>query len=297
LLVESVEWQQLTQTPCVLGESPVWSSTEQVLYWIDVRGAELHRYDPQTRSQASFRFGELLGGVVMETGGCVLLAMKDAIHRFDPRSGATARLVALERDRPENRLNEFKCAPDGSLWCGSMWDFGLHVRGSLYRIDSALSVQVLRDKIGIPNGLAFDGERTRVYFADSKAGTIEHARWDLAAGAAALEWNPFGASPLEGRPDGSAIDDEGFLWSVRTGAGCIARIASDGRVDRLLKLPVTHPTACAFGGPGLDVLYVTSSRQRLDADALALQPMAGHLICARPGFRGVREPMFTPTTL
>lgn len=294
--METSVWHCVSQAPEVLGESAVWSVAERALYWVAIRGQAVVRLDTASGRIARFAFDELVGGVVLEASGTVLVALRESIVRLDPASGRREPVITLEQGLPENRLNEFKCDPRGRLWCGSMWDFGEQVRGSLYVIGPDWRVHIVRRDIGIPNGLAFSTEQDRVYFADSQKEAIEYAPLSAEAGrGAVLAWTALvGPGVLPGRPDGAALDADGYLWSARPRGGCIARIAPDGRVDRLLKLPVTHATSCAFGGPDLDVLYVTTLTQRLSPQDLRAQPLAGHVLATRPGVRGVPEPLFSP---
>lgn len=285
-----LDWQVAAAEPrCLLGENPVWSVREQALYWVDIRAQALHRLAWPAGAVRTWNFAEPVAGVALASEGAVVLAMKASIARFDPCSGRIAPLLTVETGLPENRLNEFKCDPAGRLWCGSMWDYGAQVRGSLYRIGPDLAVQVLRSGIGIPNGLAFSQDR--VYFADTQRGDIEVA--EFTADESVPSWRTFSpAGAVAGRPDGCALDAQGHLWTTRPRGGCVARIAPDGTVAAVYELPVSHPSACAFGGPELDMLFVTTARQKLAPEELARQPLAGCVLQARVGVRGRPEPEF-----
>jgi len=291
--VFDLEWASASGTHELLGEAATWSVAEQALYWIAIRDKALLRLDWKTGAVRRYALDQLVGGIVLEQSGTVLLALREAIWRLDPRTGDCAHVLTLESGLPENRLNEFKCDPLGRLWCGSMWDFGEQVRGKLYVVDAAWSVTTVRSEVCIPNSLAFSIVMDRVYFADTDTGAIEYARLSTDVAAHPLSWttySPAGAVP--GRPDGAALDAEGYLWTARPRGGCVARIAPDGTVDRILPLPVSHATSCAFGGPDLDTLFVTTMRQRLTPAEIAAQPLAGHLLCAKPGVCGVPDSLF-----
>ncbi|MFC7399855.1 SMP-30/gluconolactonase/LRE family protein [Chelatococcus sp. GCM10030263] len=275
----------------VLGESPTWVGSTEHLYWVDLRRPALRRLDPSGRVE-TWPMPEVAAAVVPRRSGGVVLALKTGLHAFDPENGALTFLATVEEGQPENRLNDAKCDAAGRLWCGSMWDYGLETTGSLYRIDAERRVTRMRDGVTVPNAIAFSPDGRTLYFADTRRGAIERTDFDPATGEIG-PWRVFApADAAPGRPDGATVDAEGFLWNARYGGGCLARFAPDGRLDRIVQLPVTQPTSCAFGGPGLATLFVTTATQRLDAYALQQQPLAGSLLAVDVGVAGLPEPAF-----
>lgn len=150
----------------------------------------------------------------------------------------------------------------------------------------------MRTGIGIPNAIAFSPDGRTMYFADTQNGCIERAEYDQATGEVGAWRLHVAADAVPGRPDGAAVDAAGYLWNARYGGGCVARFAPDGRLDRMVPLPVSQPTSCAFGGPALATLFVTTARQRLSASVLAAQELAGSLLAFEPGVAGLPEPAF-----
>ncbi|MBZ9702810.1 MULTISPECIES: SMP-30/gluconolactonase/LRE family protein [unclassified Mesorhizobium] len=275
-----------------LGESPTWLARGGELFWVDLRRPCLHRLRPETGAVTSWPMPEVIGSVVPRASGGVVVALRQGLHAFDPASGALSLLARVEDGPPEHRLNDMKCDPGGGIICGSMWDYGLHASGALYRIDAAGSSSRIRDGIAVPNAIAFAPDGRTVYFTDTRQGDIERADFDPASGFVG-PWSLFAdrhAAP--GKPDGATVDADGFLWNARYQGGSLARFAPDGRLDRLVPLPVTQPTSCAFGGPGLKTLYVTTATQKLTEDQLANEPLAGCLLALDVGVAGLPEPAF-----
>jgi len=272
-----------------LGESPVWCPRSQRLWFVDIRAPALYRLDPATGDMERFALPGLAGMVAMAPEGLVV-AQGAALCRFDPEQGrAGPPFLQLDRDHPDNRINDTKAGPDGALWCGTMPDGGGEPTGSLYRVGGDGQVAALAGGIAVPNALCFSPDGATVYFTDTRVGVILKA--DARAERPAFE--PFAQPDVApGRPDGATVDSEGFLWSARYAGGCVARISPDGELDRLIRLPVTQITACAFGGPDLRTLFITTARQRLSEADLAKQPDAGDLFSVRCDVAGLPEPQF-----
>lgn len=276
----------------VLGESPSWLAREQCLYWIDLRAPALRRLDPASGAVESWAMPDLIGAVVGRRSGGLVVAVRHALLGFDPRDGEFAAIANVEDGPPGNRLNDAKCDPAGRILCGSMWDFGLHTTGGLYRVDTTGAVTQLRSGVTVANAIAFAPDGRTLYFTDTRVGAIELADYDPATGEIG-PWRLFaGADAAPGRPDGATVDADGYLWNARYQGGCLARFAPDGRLDRLVDLPVSQPTSCAFGGPDLRTLYVTTARQKLSPEALAAEPLAGALLALDVGVAGLVEPLF-----
>ena len=272
---------------CELGESPVWSVQEQALYWVDIRAPAVHRLSA-AGEQASWAMPGLCAGIALAETGAVL-ALRRGLAWFDPITGRVEPFADVEPASMGNRLNEIKCDRAGRLWVGSMRDYGAATTGSLYRIQPGVSPARMIGDVTVPNSLAWSPDAAVMYFADTAAGAILAYPYDLADGALGTPRAFVPAGELPGKPDGATVDAAGHLWSVRIGAGCIARIGPDGRIDQVIELPVSHPTACVLGGDDMRTLFVTSARQRLSAVALATQPAAGDVLALRVDVPGVPE--------
>jgi sugar lactone lactonase YvrE len=275
-------------TPDILGESPVWSVAEQALYWIDVRAPALHRLTPGNGRIESWPLPEVVGSAVLRASGGLVLALRSGLFAFDPASGALSLLLPVDEGHEGNRLNDAKVDRRGNLWFSTMWDFGLHATGALYRLDAGLRLETVRQGVRVPNAICFSPEGGTAYFADTPTRRIEAA--PVGSSGLVGPWRVLDAGEgVPGNPDGATVDAEGFVWNARYGGGAIARYAPDGRLDRVVALPVGQPSACAFGGPDLATLYVTTARQKLSPQDLAAQPLAGCLLALRPGVAGLPE--------
>lgn len=275
-----------------LSESPVWSAREQRLYWIDVRAPELWRLDPVTGATESWRLPEVVGAVMLRAAGGVVLGLKSGLFLFDPDTQALGSLLPVDEGYPENRLNDSKCDRQGRLWFSTMWDFAKQTSGSLYRLSAALELETVRTQVTVPNAVAFSPEGDTIYFTDTRKPWIEAAPLDVATGAVGAWRNLAGSEGVPGLADGATVDAEGYLWNARFGAGLLARFAPDGRLDRLVSIPAAQPTSCAFGGAGLDTLYVTTANRGMSEADLEANPLAGAILAVDVGVRGIAEPEF-----
>jgi sugar lactone lactonase YvrE len=276
----------------LLGEGPVWDAGAQALWWVDIRGPAVHRYEPRTGAARQWPMPEEVGSLALRRDGTLLLALRTGFAFFDPATGAIVGGGNPEPDQPDNRLNDGKCDRRGRFWVGSMHVSGRQPTGALYRLDPDLSWHRVAGGITVPNSLAFAPDDRTIYFADTPSREI--AAYDFDPDRGALGRRRVFATVPEGAgyPDGSTVDAEGYLWSAHWDGGRLTRYAPDGRVDRVIELPVTRPTCPAFGGERLDVLYVTTASVRLDAAELARQPWAGGLLALDVGVRGLPEPRF-----
>ena len=278
--------------PCILGESPVWDVAGAALWWVDVRAPAIHRWSPSGGRHARFAMPALAGSIVLRAKGGLLVGLQTGFQFFDPTTSRFAPVAAPERDLPLNRPNDAKCDRAGRYWCGTMEDYGANARGTLYRIDSDLRPTAVDGPFFVPNSLAFAADGRRMFFTDTGRGDILAFDYDQATGTRGAASVLIAAGAAPGRPDGSTLDEEGCLWNARYGGGVVVRIAPDGRIDRTIALPVSQPTSCAFGGAGLDELYVTTAAQRLSPERREAEPHAGAVFVLRPGVRGIPDTSF-----
>lgn len=283
----------VANTQDVLGEVPRWHEREQALYWIDALKPAIHRLDPATGQVESWTPPEKLGSFAPSRNGGLIIAGRNGFALYDPRSGAFARIADPEHKAAENILNDGRCDGRGRFWAGSMTKTMQRASGRLYRVENG-RVAACDDGIWVSNGVAFSPDGKTMYFADSHVHTIFAYDYDLAAGTIGQRRVFAQTSGRPGVPDGASVDAEGYLWSAQFDGGCLARYAPGGRLDRTVPLPVSRPTACAFGGSDLDTLYVTTARFRLAPDKLAAEPLAGALLALDVGVKGLPEPAYVP---
>lgn len=192
-----------------------------------------------------------------------------------------------------HRFNDGRCDAQGRFWVGTMHNLTRAPEGVLYRLEGKGPMVPVRTGICIPNSLAFSPDGRTMYFADSLRYAIFAHDYDPATGTMGAE-RTFAMSTPPAFADGSAVDAEGFLWNAQFNGSQLVRYAPDGRIDRVLPLPVQRPTCCAFGGPDLDVLYITTASQNMRPADLREQPLAGALLAIKVGVRGLPEPRFSP---
>jgi sugar lactone lactonase YvrE len=216
----------------------------------------------------------------------VVLAVAGGFARLDWDSGRVDMLATVEADRPQNRMNDGACDPAGRFWAGTMALDERPQAGALYRLDPDGTVHTMLAGVTISNGIDWSLDGRRMYYVDSPTRRIDVFDFDPGTGAIA-DRRPFVEIPAEaGIPDGITVDAAGFVWLALWGGAALHRYAPDGTRERTVPLPVSHPTSCAFGGPDLDELYVTSARRPLTPDERAHEPMAGGLLRVRPGVTG-----------
>lgn len=281
----------VVRTEDILGEVPLWHPIENVLYWIDLFKPAIHRFDPANAQRRSWTPPEKLGSFALRAGGGFLLAGRGGLSTYDPSSGSSERLTDPEAGNPTNVLNDGRCDRRGRFWVGSMNRLQQRASGRLYRLEGH-SVRPVADGFWLPNSLCFSPDDRRMYLADSHLRTIFTCDFDLERGAIGPRREFAVMTDIPGVPDGSSVDSDGFLWNAVFDGGCIVRYAPDGRVDRVIDLPVTRPTACTFGGSDLGTLYVTTASFRLTPQQLAAQPAAGGVLALDVGARGLPEPLF-----
>lgn len=284
---------------CSLGEGPAWSASEQALYWTDVPARRIHRWSPASGAHRLWDMPEMVTAIALRRRGGLIVASQSGIDFFDPGTGRLDRLAAPEADRPGNRSNDGRCDRQGRFWYGTMQNnFApdtsevpiTEVSGAIYRIDADGGSRRMDGPFTICNTFAWSPDDRTLYTADTPVGIFAYD-FDPGSGSLANR-RLFAANDGRGYPDGSTIDAEGCLWNARWDGGCLIRWTPQGRIDRVVELPCSRVTSCCFGGPALDILYVTTVRYGLDAGQLAQQPLAGGIFAVDAGVGGLQEGEF-----
>ena len=281
----------LLDTKAELGEGPIWHAASQRLYWVNIMAGDVHVYDPATNTDRFITVGQPVGTVVPRRSGGVMLAVRHGFASLDLDSGAVAMLADADTDRPENRFNDGKCDPAGRFWAGSMLNGAGEKdppHGSLYSLDANHQVRRRLGDVRISNGLAWSPDKRTMYFVDSPDHRVDAFDYDDATGEISHRRTAVAIDREYGMPDGMTIDAEGMLWVAGWGGGQVSRWnPATGQFLETIHVPASQSSACAFGGPNLDLLYITSARTGLDAATLAREPRAGGLFVARPGAKGL----------
>lgn len=273
-----------------LGEGPVWHPHEQVLYWLDIYQGRLHRFDPRTGVDTCTELGMLVSSMGLRAQGGFVMSTRKGFAFYDLPNNRFEFLGDPDADESEvTRFNDGKTDPQGRFWAGKM---GGGFTNSLFRLDPDRSIHRMESGISISNGLAWSPDLSTFYFTDSEGRVIYAYDYDPTSGSISNR-RDFARIPRDGGfPDGLAIDSQGYLWSARWGGWKVVRYAPDGSIDCEIPIPVEFPTSCAFGGPELKDLYLTSAWVEVRPDARAAQPMAGDLFRLSVDVPGLPEPFF-----
>ncbi|MDP9349267.1 MAG: SMP-30/gluconolactonase/LRE family protein [Gemmatimonadota bacterium] len=268
-----------------LGEGPAWDGEAAVLWWVDILNHRVHRFRPDTGEDEFWEVGETVGCAVPAAGGRVLLGLRRGLGLLDPGTGEVERLATLLDGAPGERINDGKCDPRGRLWVGSMsQEEGGAV---LFRYDPEGGARVVERGLTISNGLGWSPDGGTFYLTDSPRKTIYAYDFDLEAGEISGRRVFADLSAGKAFPDGLTVDAEGCVWSAQWEGGSVVRFSPDGREVERRAVPVPLSTSCAFGGPDLGDLYVTSASVGLGQEQIEESHPSGDLFRLRPGAKGL----------
>ena len=259
------EARVLCATRDLVGESPVWDVAAQTLYWVDIQGRHIRRYDWSTGGLQTWNTPERIGCIALSARGGLVAAMETgifAVALMEPPAVQLTSLASITHARPNMRFNDGRCDALGRFWVSTMsMDMGQPLPvGAWYCLDE----HGLRASGGggliTPNGLAFSPDGRTMYYSDSHSSVqkIWASDYDLVLGTVGQRRDFADMLPLPGRPDGAAVDADGHYWICANDAGLVHRFDPGGERVASVPVPVPKPSMCAFGGPQLDVLLVTS---------------------------------------
>jgi sugar lactone lactonase YvrE len=275
-----------------VGEAPHWDERTKTLLSVDLTSGVVFRYDQSGVELGSFCVGQEVGAVVPRRSGGLVLAVRDGIATASDSGKGFELTAPVERDTPGNRMNDAKCDPAGRLLAGTTaFDFSPH-SAALYRVEPDWSFeQVVRD-VTQSNGMAWSPSGSRMYFIDSATQGVDVFDYDVGTGSAGNRRRLVAIDRALGIPDGMTADNRGNLWVACFGGAAVRCFSPAGvQLDEVL-FPVSQVTSCAFGGPGLADLYVTSAAYRLSTDQLKREPHAGATFVCRPGAVGMSASSF-----
>ncbi len=269
-----------------LGEGPIWDDRRQRLLFVDIMRGDVHAFDPASGRDQVVHVGRMVGAVGLTLAGDWILAADRGFFRADPETGRTTLVAEVEPGRTDTRMNDGAVDPAGRFWAGTMSLVRESGQGALYRLDPDGAAHRILAPVTTSNGIDWSPDGRLMYYADTRTLRIDVFDFDAAAGLPSRR-RPFVDFRGEaGRPDGLVVDAEGAVWVALWQGGEVRRYLADGRHDRTIAVPATQTTKCAFGGPELADLYITTARGGLDGDRLTREPHAGGLFRVRPGVRG-----------
>ena len=275
-----------------LGECPVWSVDEQVLYWVDINAPSLNCFDPLTGGNTAWPMPQAIGCFALRERGGFIAALRDGFWLVASDGRLERKVAGAPYDPSHHRFNDGRADARGRFWAGSMNEARDAATAVLYRLDPDFTMTAMIPEVTISNGLAFSPDGRTLYHADTPERVVNAWDYDAATGTVSQRRVFAQFAGETDRPDGAAVDREGCYWSAFYGGGRIVRLSPRGERLAEFPLPALCPTMCAFGGPDLKTLYVTSARQRRDTDELARLPQSGGIFALRVDVPGLPEPKF-----
>jgi sugar lactone lactonase YvrE len=278
---------------CELGEGPFWHPLQERLFWFDILNKTLFSATGGGIMVDRFTFDATVTAAAVIDSDNLAVASAAGLFRLQLSTDTREIIIPLEPDSTTTRTNDGRVNPAGGFWIGTMGlsEPGKIAAGSLYQVRGGEVTKLLSD-VFIPNSTCFSPDGRTAYFADTIAGTIRKVAIDPETGLPAGQWSEFVGTGHPGGPDGSVVDAEGFVWNARWGGSSVIRFAPDGRVDRVVKLPVSRVTCPAFGGKDLKTMYITSAREGMSAAELAAEPLAGSVFAIELDVPGLPENLF-----
>ena len=279
-----------------VGESPLWSAQEQVLYWVDIEGRRLHCFDWVRMRERHWELPERIGCIALHAQGGLIAGMETGLYRLKPLAAGDIDIRLLQPvlfSQPDMRFNDGRCDRSGRFWVTSMvMDMSLGLSaGMLWRFDARGLVPVVSGLI-TGNGTAFSPDGRTLYLSDSHPSVRRVWTFEIDADGKPRHRRTFvDMAQYHGRPDGAAVDAEGGYWICANDAGKVHRFLPDGRLDRSIPLPISKPAMCSFGGPDMDYLFITSMPPATPAGGYDAA-LDGAVLVTRPGVRGIAETPF-----
>jgi L-arabinonolactonase len=276
-----------------LGEGIIWDAASACVWWTDIDGSKLYRYQSEDKQLDHWTTPERLGSFALVSDSEFLICgFASGFAYFNPHSGELQWLEKIEQNNPGTRLNDGRADRQGRFWAGSMVESGDRGAGALYCFDQQLQVASKVSGLTISNGLCWSPDSTVMYHTDTPSRRINAYDFDAATGAIANQ-RCLVRTEKGCFPDGSSVDAEGYIWNAQWGASQVVRYSPEGEVDFVLPLPVSQPTCVAFGGPRLDRLFVTSATQGFDEQTLSAEPEAGNVLVFQTNISGIADARFT----
>lgn len=280
-----------------LGESPIWSTQEQCLYFVDILAAQIHRYDPILDKHTCYSVNEQIGCIGLRKNGGFVAGMRSGIYLLSA-DGRVEKCLIQNLDQTKSRFNDGCIDPWGRFWCGSLWEQAYHPQAQLLCIDQDQIIKIIDEQLCISNGLAFSPDRQWLYYSDSEKQQIYRYRLDPNSGEIIsqreliydqYDSNFFALAPYVNAPDGATFDAEGHYWSAQYHKSSLLCMDLNQNIQTSVPVNAKHPTKMAFGGKSLNLMFVTTAQE----ENIHQQkfPYSGRLLMAETSYRGVESSM------
>jgi sugar lactone lactonase YvrE len=279
--------------PMQLGECPLWHPEEAALYWIDISGHAVHRFDPDSQTHDRWAMPSEPGCIAWCASGSLIVALRSGIVLLGTRNGSISPLVSAPYDVKTARFNDGRCDANGRLWVGTLYEPRDHPRGSLFCVERG-SIRDAAKPVTVSNGVAFSIDNRTLYHTDTTTHKITAYEFDVTSGVVGLgrsfkQFSTDRGATYGGRPDGAAVDSEDAYWCAMYEGGRILRLSPNGDVLREISLPFLCPTMVAFGGHDMRTLFITSVRQNRSENELKKYPLSGCVVALRVDVPGRLE--------
>lgn len=269
-----------------IGEGAIWYN--DVLYWVDIPPGKVFIYDPAAGTNREIKVGQMVGTVVPREQGGLAVAVEEGFALLDSESGKLTHLHNPEAGISRNRMNDGKCDPAGRFWAGTMDRTEEQASGSLYCMDVDHTVHRRLEDVTISNGIVWTRDAGTMYYIDSPTCRVDAFDFDPDTGGISNQRTAISIPQELGWPDGMAIDEDENVWvAMFAGSAVTHWDPRTGKQLGAIEVPASQVTSCAFGGPNLDEMYITSARFEMSEEQIDKEPLAGGLFKAQPGVRGL----------
>jgi len=275
----------------VLGEGPIYNEMENALYWTDIKSNRLYKYDLESKDTDTYTFSKLISSFVFTKENKIIATTKDGFEYLDTKTLSTKKIVNPEENIQENRFNDGKCDKKGRYFAGTMDNNEDEVTGSLYCFDGK-NIEKKEKDLFISNGLGWNNDSSKFYLTDSPTRTIYVYDYSLETSKMSNKKVFVKLDEKDGYPDGLCVDSEDYIWGAHWDGWKITRYTPDGKIDKVYDLPVPNVSSCCFGGPNLDILFITSAQKGLSPQELQEAPLSGNTFYMQTNTKGQKTNFF-----
>ncbi len=283
--------KHIENSKSLLGEGPLYNDKENALYWTDIKGMKLFRYDLESKVVKNYRFTKPIGSFAFTCNDEIIVTTTSGFEYAILNENRFVSIVNPEINKPHNRFNDGKCDAKGRYFAGTMDNNEKEITGSLYSFDGD-GIEKLEDNLFISNGLGWSPNSSKFYLTDSPKRVIYVYDYDLELGKISNKKIFANIDEKDGYPDGLCVDSEGYIWSAHWYGWKITRYAPDGSIDSIYDIPVPKVTSCNFGGKELDTLFITTASFELSEEELKKAPLSGYTFALKTKVKGQKTNIF-----
>ncbi len=266
---------------CTLGEGPVWDEMNKIIYWLDIIKGEIHQFNLQEKKHNNFNVGEMIGCMALRENAGLIAGLKNGIA-FINMHRQRIEYIADPEKHLQNRFNDGKCDAAGRFWAGTMSLSEEGSEGSLYVLETDLSLKRKLQNVSISNGIAWNADNTIMYYINTPTNYVFAFDYNIETGEITNQRVTLDLTHENGYADGMTIDEEGMLWIAFFSGWRVGRYdPGTGKLLQQIELPVSNVTSCTFGGEQLNDLYITTAGKGLSKEDLEKQPHAGKLFVVK----------------